>query len=202
MQEAKYIAIDTETGGIGSDVSLLELYCGFYDKNFSKLGEFEVKTKPDNKIYSVTSQALAINKIDLIKHEKEAFTYAAAGTQLYHQLQEWSQGGKIKLIPIGHNVKFDVIKITDNLMKEGTWLKFVSYRTMDTGPIGQFLTTVGVISPDVSGSLNSLREFFNIKLNGQLHTARTDAELTVEILKKMIEATANLNMPRREIDEE
>lgn len=190
-----YIALDTETGGLGSKVALLEVYCEIYDEKFKKLGEIEAKLRPDDNMYVVTAEALNINGIDLVEHQKSAITYKAFGEQLYGWLREWSNNGQNKLIPIGQNVKFDIIKITDNVINPRTWNQFVSYRVLDTATISQFLRVVGVIPPDVKGSLDSLRKFFKIRARGKMHSARTDTKVTVKVLQKMIECTAALNLP-------
>jgi len=47
----------------------------------------------------------------------------------------------------------------------------------------------------VSGSLESLVEYFDIKRNGSLHDAKVDTELTKEVLIKLIEKVKVLNEP-------
>lgn len=218
----KYIVIDTETGGIGRDVSLLSAYFGVLDENFNLLDELELFVRPDNHIYQVTAEALGINKINLVEHEKKAVTYKEAGTKLFNFIEKNStvhkyfipKGtdlkkiaesrindyyktpiGKIptlfgeptieKLEPLGHNVAFDIIKIKDNIISEGSWLKFVSYRLMDTGGIGNFLKKQGKIPKDISGSLTSYAKHFNIDAVNA-HDAKADCQITVAVYKEML----------------
>ena len=90
-----------------------------------------------------------------------------------------------KLEPLGHNVAFDIIKIKDNLISEGSWLKYVSYRLMDTGGIGNFLKKQGKIPKEISGSLSSYCEYFKVD-NSKAHDAKADCQMTVSVYKEML----------------
>lgn len=181
----KYLALDCETGGIGSDVSLLTVWFGLYDSNFKLVAELDLKVKPNDGVYKCTGEALGINQINLAEHDKVAIDYRAAGTQLFEFLKNTSDNGATKLIPVGHNVKFDIVKVCENLISTGSWDKFVSYRVLDTGPIAQFLKLCGYLPQSVSGSLGSLAKHFSIEPQGALHEAKTDAVVTVEVLKAL-----------------
>ena len=213
----KYLVLDTETGGIGPDVSLLTVYLGVLDENLNLLDELELFLKPNDGIYKTTAEALGINKINLVEHEKKAVTYREGGTLLFQFLQKNSFvfqyivpagtdivhiryigdlsmykdivqpiGSTIdKLEPLGHNVAFDIIKIKDNLISEGSWLKFVSYRLLDTGTIGNFLKKKGKIPKEISGSLSSYCDHFKVDKTGA-HDAKKDCEMTVAIFKEML----------------
>lgn len=104
----RYIALDVETGGIGLDKSLLTAYFAVMDQNMTILDELYLHTKPDDGIYQVTADALRINGINLVDHESVAITYKEAGQKLYSFLSKHSAGGQYKMIPIGHNVAFDI----------------------------------------------------------------------------------------------
>lgn len=187
MCKAKYIATDVETGGIGSDKSLLTSYFIVMDENFQKMADLSLITKPDDKIYVLTAEAMNINQIDIVKHDSEAITEKEAKTKLYEFLREQSNEGSTKLIPIGHNVKFDIDFLTAKIISRESWNKFVSYRILDTGTIGQALKAVRKVPEDVSGSLGSWLKHFEIIDHGTLHTAEADTLATVRVLQCQLE---------------
>lgn len=185
-KKAKYIALDVETGGIGTDKSLLSAYFMALDNNLEFVSELLLLTKPDDGIYTVTAEALRINGINLIEHEKVAVTVTEGSQKLYDFLSQINPTGKIKLIPIGHNVAFDIKFIHAKLLKEGTWNKFVAYGgALDTGVIASYLKRTGVIPESVKGSLSSLAEHYKIDNRGA-HDAVVDVHMTVEVLRKML----------------
>ena len=203
----KYLVTDVETGGL-KGTSLLSAYFGVLDENLNLLDELELFVRPDNHQYVVTAEALGINKINLIEHEKKAITYKEAGTKLFNFLEVNSsfpkymipEGSDItklklndhqigwgieKLEPLGHNVSFDIIRIKEDLISEGSWLKFVSYRLMDTGGIGNFLKKQGKIPKEISGSLSSYATHFGVDYTGA-HDAKCDCQITVAVFKEML----------------
>ena len=184
----KYIAFDCETGGLDTGVSsLLTVYFVVFDRNFKVLGDLDLKIKPDKGgHYSVTAEALGINKIDLVKHDAEAVTMTEAKANLYSFLQTHNPDGKSKLIPVGHNIYFDQECVVANLVSRGTWNRFVSYRMLDTGVLLQFLKLTGHVPHTITGSLGSIISHFDIPVNGDLHDAKTDTVSTVKALRAMV----------------
>lgn len=180
----KFLVTDVETGGF-EGTSLLSVYFGVLDEDFNLLDELEVFVRPKDHIYKVTAEALRINKINLIAHEERAMTYADAGTLLFDFLQKNSNGGTLKLEPLGHNVYFDIVRIKEDLISNGSWLKYVSYRVNDTGGIGSFLKKQGKIPSDISGSLSSYATYFGIDTS-RAHDAKGDCEMVIEIFKRML----------------
>lgn len=188
----KYIAIDTETGGIGPEADLLTAYFGIFDENFNLVSELTIKLRPDSKddFFSVSAEALRINKIDLIKHFEEAQPKTEAGSRLRQFLQEntqWVEGKIQRLIPIGHNVTFDIEKIADKLLSKKTLDSYIGYRKLDTGTLGQFFQAAGLIPNTVSASLGNLLKHYGLEFQGEAHTERADALACVDIIKKMLE---------------
>ena len=70
MGEAKYLAFDTETGGLISGVALLTSHFLVLDNDLKVLDELELTTKPNNGHYVIAPEALEVNKINLIEHHK------------------------------------------------------------------------------------------------------------------------------------
>lgn len=182
-----YIVLDTETGGLGLDKSLLTAYFMVCDAKFQKVDELYLFVKPDDGIYRVTGEAMGINKINLVEHDKVALTYKKAGTVLYRFLERCFGYRKERMVPVGHGMNGDLDHIWDKLIGRTTWETFVSYRRLDTSVALQFLKSCDIFPETVSGSLESLVEHFGIKRNGELHDAKVDAELTRDVLVKLVE---------------
>ena len=193
MREATYLATDVETGGIGPEVSLLTAYIAILDQNMEIMDELELAMRPDDKIYHVTAEALAINKIDLIKHDKDERTvsFGKAGELFRNLIQLHSNNGKKKLIPLGHNVAFDMENLYRNVLNKKEAQNYISYRVLDTGSTGRFLVTAGLIPETVTGSLGSYVEHFKVEKR-EAHTARGDVLMTVDLMKAMIALVKNL----------
>lgn len=186
-----FIAFDVETGGIGDDKSLLTAYFAFlkYDNlTFTKLDELDLVIKPDNDVYCVTAESLEITQIDLKQHNRNAVYQRKAGTMLYDKLSNWYKAANSnKLVPVGHNVAFDIRKICTTLVNRGSWEQFVSYRVMDTSTIAQFYRLTGKLPENVSGSLVGLTDYFQITdVDGVPHQAKYDTLNTVKVLENLM----------------
>ena len=184
-KKPKYIALDVESGGVTSGTSLLSLYVTILDSDFNMIDEMDLKIKPDDGIYYVTAEAMAVNGINLIEHDKEAITERQAGSKLYTFLNKNNPGGEVKLLPIGQNVGFDIEFVIEKLIAKGSWEKYVSYRLLDTGVIAQYLKLLGKIPESVSGGLSSLVEFFGVEKR-EAHIAKNDVLMTVDVLRSML----------------
>ena len=182
----RYISLDCETGGIGIEKSLLTVYLEVLDEKLDMLDSLDLTIKPNDSIYHCTAEALGINKIDLVKHDKVAIVEKAAGQMLYKFLDTLSANGTIKLMPLGQNVQFDIKFLQAHLISQGTWEKFVSYRVRDTGVLGNSMLDAGLIPSTVSGSLTSYCQYFGINLV-DAHTASGDVKATIAVYKKMLE---------------
>ncbi len=183
-----FLALDIESGGLGPETSLLTAYYALLNEQFVVIDELDLKLKPEDGIYRVEGKALQINKIDLAKHDLNAITYKYGGRQLYVFLEKAYKLAGDKLIPIGHNVKMDIERSKTDLVSEGSWDQFVSYRTLDTATITQFLKLTGRLPDSISGSLSSLVEYFKIKMpEGMSHEAKYDALVTVKALEQLID---------------
>lgn len=183
-----FIDLDCETGGIPDECSLLTAYFGFFkheNNAIIQLDELDLAIKPDNGIYITTAEGLSVNQIDLVLHNKKAIFQKKAGTLLYDKLRTWYNIANEKLIPVGHNVAFDIRRVKNDLVSTGSWDQFVSYRVLDTCTIAQFFRISGKLPPDLSCSLVNLGEYFNVKVNGIPHEAKYDALVTVKVLENL-----------------
>ena len=184
-----YIVFDTETGGIGLDKSLLTAYFALLELNngtFTVKDDLDLRIKPDNDIYCVTAESLEITQIDLKRHNRGAVYQKRAGTMLYDKLRVWQTIAKDKLVPIGHNVAFDIQRVTNDLVSRGSWEQYVSVRVLDTCTIAQFLSICGKLPADLSCGLVNLSQYFNVQVDGLPHEAKYDALVTAKVLENLI----------------
>ena len=181
MSKALYLPFDNETGGLGKDVALLSAHFAVCDAKWNVIDELDILSKPNDDQYVVTARALEINKINLIEHDKVALTYSQAGAKLRDFLWLHSDNGKVKLVPVGKNVGFDVIKVTDNYLGARTWNQFVSYRLYDITTLVIYLKNVGKLPQDAPDSLEGLANYRGIPI--EAHTAKGDNYAGIEVVK-------------------
>jgi len=194
LPDNKFIFMDSEFGGIGMQYSLLSFCFIITDNKFNILDELNLFLKPNDCVYHVCGEAMNVNKINLIDHDKIALTYKEGGTKLYNFINTHSNFGALKLIPVGHGFSEDLLQLFDKLMNRKTWEAHVSYRRLDTSVTLQFLKICGIFPETVSGSLSSLIEYFKIPIDGELHSARTDTLCTIKVLQKMVELVVDKNI--------
>lgn len=183
----KYLALDTETFGIPKEVTLLTAWFGVFNEKFEQTDSLDLHLKPIDGIYVGQPKALEINNINLSEHDKIAITNKEGGTLLYNFLHRNYLEEKDKLIIVAHNAIFDVQKITENLISKESFDQFCSYRTLDTGTISQFLRMTGKLPMEVEAGLGKLVKHFDIQVDGEMHTAETDAKCTIKVLQKLME---------------
>ena len=184
-----YLPMDNETGGLGDTVSLLSTYLEVVDENLNTVDSLELYTKPNDGIYMVKASGLDVNKIDLVQHEQVAITYSEAGQKLFNFLKKNSQDGKIKLIPVGKNVQFDVAGLQRCLLGKSNMDKFVSYRQLDITSLAMGLQIKGRLPSDMSLSLFSLARYFGVDkaVIGNAHEAKYDVKITMLVFSKLLE---------------
>lgn len=181
----KLIAMDCETGGLGDDVSLLTVWFGIYSPEFQLMDELSLKIKPEDGLYHIQAQALEVNGINLIEHDKVAETKRTAGKKLYEFLKK--NKGDNMLTPVGHNVAGDVKWVQNNLLNAEAWNQFCSYRKLDSSTIARFLKMCGVLNIEKAG-LSNLIEYFELddKIDGIAHEERYDAIASLMAIEEMV----------------
>lgn len=142
-----FLALDTETGGIGLDKSLLTLYAVMLDDNLvpvkvadcgipgavplategwpTKTLEISIKLKPNDGIYKVTGESLGINRINLTEHDKEAITYKEGGTLLYAFLEECYAESRRLLTGNGSRNKTELRKFSEGDSQESKEVRLI-----------------------------------------------------------------------------
>lgn len=189
-----FLALDTEHGGFGGPTTLLSVYFEVLSEDLRTIASLEMSLRPNDKIYQVNAEALAVNGIDLVKHDQQAISYSSAGQILRDFLKQHSRSGARKLIPLGHNVHDDVRRVYDDLLGKGEATKYVSYRMLDTGTVGQFLKQAGRIPKYVAGSLGSYVEHYHVEEDG-FHTAKGDTKMTIEVMRAMLNELKGASFP-------
>jgi DNA polymerase III alpha subunit (gram-positive type) len=185
--QAIYLGMDNETGGLDENCTLLTTYLCALDKNLNKIDSLYLFLKENNdKPYVVEAGGLEVNKIDIIQHDKIAMPYSKGGQLLREFIKKHSSDGAEQLIPLGHNVHFDITGINNKLLSRGNWQHFVSYRHFDTQIYARGLQMKGVLPMDMSISLVNLTKFFNVKVPGSAHEAEYDTLATVEVAKCLL----------------
>jgi oligoribonuclease (3'-5' exoribonuclease) len=189
----KYIAFDVEAGGTEVDHSMLSAYFVVIDEDLKTVyGELDLLIKPDNGNYVVTAEALGVNRINLIEHDKVAITESKAGTLLYNFLKTHAPNGTVKLTPLGHGIAFDVQFVKRHLLNK-SFNQFVSYRMLDTSSIIQFMKLVGQVPRDLAGSLSEIATYFGVStVTNIAHTAKGDTWMVIEILRKLRDSEMGL----------
>lgn len=186
----KYLIIDTETGGlVENEPSLLSLYAYLTDSKLNYLDDIELKIKPDDEVYRINPYALAVNKINLVEHNKIAITESEAKNKFLNFVKKNNTHGE-KIIPVGHNLNFDLY-FTKKLCHD--WEKYFSYRVLDTASVAKFLFLAGKITlPENNrgGSLEDLANYFKLDYT-QAHDAKFDVQLTLNVLKKLLNLIEN-----------
>ena len=155
----KYLCFDTETGGLEpTKHDLLSVTFFVVNAATDKVEDkLELFIKPEaGEPYRVTAEALKVNKIDLVKHDAIAISTTEAALKVKIFLNNvFMRGHKERLIPLGHNVPFDIAFSQIGLgFSKAEWQKYVHYRTLDTATIGRFLVDTGVFPSDVGGGLS------------------------------------------------
>lgn len=187
-----YLFIDTETGGLTPQHSLLTLSCIGVDKDFDIIprmvpaGDAKLYLKIKHDEYALTAGALAVNKINILEHNATGVALTEARKTLLAFLDEVVRlSGRARLVPAGHNVGFDIQFVRANLLTDAEWDKYFTYPAFDTAAIARFFTAAG--RHDGGYSLQRLRDKFVPHMTHDLHDAEIDNLTTIELARKLVE---------------
>jgi DNA polymerase III alpha subunit (gram-positive type) len=172
-----YLAVDCETTGLLDTSQVLTAYFIILDDDFTELKTLDLKIKYDPK-YTLNKRAMEINQINLEEHNNVAVNMCDA-----KKLVEDFLKSKSRLVPIGHNVAFDLNILKCNGLLEN--INIISYFSLDTLTIAQFLKSCNKLPQKQSMSLKTLCDFYGLKLDNDLgyHNAEYDIRMTIELLK-------------------
>lgn len=189
MRKSKYLAFDTETGGLNPLKNpILTAFFGIIGEDFGLIDELNLYIRPEAPFDTVEPDALAINKIDLSEHLESPRTVSLteAKGQLLNFLKK-HKGAKMadRLRPMGYNIDFDLGMVWAQLLPPTDWNANVHYAKMDPKTIVDFLKESGWLPPEI-GKLESLAKHFNISTLGA-HECRSDTLMMVESYKRLID---------------
>ena len=190
------ILFDTETGGLETMYSLLEAYFVTLSEDLQPIEELHLKIKPNpGEPYIVSAGALQVNKIDLVTHETNAITRNDARAKLVDFLaRAHGQAGK-KLMPMGHNVPFDIGFVQRHLVAKAEWEQYCSYHLDDTVVLISALKRRGILRKNV-WSLGTVAKELGVQFDStQLHGAKADAMLTLMVYRKLLEYVTKSAIP-------
>lgn len=176
----RYLVLDTETGGLSEkDYDILSIGYVVTNKSLRVLtkGEILIKADPSR----VSEEALKVNGINLEEHNAVAYTAQQAAAKLDLVVTKYWKEKKPTII--GQNIPFDV-KFVKTIF-EGTGMSFTPhYKSIDLRTVWQLLLALGKVStPD--SKQDTILDYLGIESKGKRHTALTDAENVLRILKEI-----------------
>lgn len=183
-----YLFIDTETGGLTPDFSLLTVSAILTDSAFNVVCVHDLdpglylRVKHAN--YTTHPRAMAVNGIDLAEHDQYGFTVEESREAFSAFVKEGRVLlGHKKLVPAGHNVPFDVKFLQHYVMPEDEWQSMFTHPALDTCAAARLFAAANKISGGCG--LDNLRRIFDIN-TGVAHNAETDNLAAIELAKKLV----------------
>jgi hypothetical protein len=181
------LGIDTESGGIGLEYSLLSINFSIIDDNCEIVESLDLKLKPDpingRSEYFVQAEALRVNKINLAQHDLEAISYKESKSVIYKWLEKTTKEyGNFTVF--GQKVERDVELITRYTISENSWYNFVNRRVIDTISLGKYAQLIGLIPETQSLSLSKITDYLGVEVDeNRIHDAQYDVMLGAQYLK-------------------
>jgi len=181
ISQNKYIAFDCETSGISETSNLLTVSFIILDKDFIQRDSLNVSLKQTSG-YNIYPEALQINRINIIKHHESSTDLQTSRKILLDFLNK--NKGSYNLIPIGHNITFDIRFIkSSGLLTHKEYSNFISCNPIDTLVVAQFLKTCGKLPQKQSLSLINLCNHFKLdSCKNSEHTSEYDIKMTIKLL--------------------
>ena len=125
---------------------------------------------------------MRVNKINLSDHAATSMSQERAAEELEHFLQKgMRQNSDKKLIPVGHNIGFDLDFVWHHLMAEDKWRRYCTYPAIDTAVLARFFGTINKIPGFYN--LVALRQLFQIE-TGEAHHALPDVLANLALAQK------------------
>lgn len=182
------ISLDVETGGLEDTYSLLtasfRLATYHTELQAIEYGDtLDLKLKPNDGVYVLSAGGMAVNKIDIVEHDRHALTYKEAKPLLYEFLKDNLSDGN-KAIPVGQHVAFDVARVQQSLISIGSWENFVSYRCLDIASLSLFSMLLGNIDKEQKIGLQHIARLLGCGSDDDAwHTSEYDSITNLEVLR-------------------
>lgn len=201
-----YLAIDTETGGLGLDKQLLEIGAAIFsiddEDGFAHIGNVFENLPPVSIMIDRreslrgTATAFKINSYVKRIADRQFGMKDIGNARWLPQMSavaflEWSVAAS-KLYPrpiiLGHNTAFDVHHIDNFMSQEGIdeWSGLFCHRKLDTCAIITALREAGHFPALESSSLGKTAELFGFDTSKQ-HAALFDARLTFKVYRYLLQ---------------
>lgn len=182
-----YLFLDTETGGLDPQFSLLTLAAVLADKDFQPIcggnKEDTLYLQVRHPEYLVTPDAMTINKIDLVHHSAVGLNITEAQVAFKDFIERgFEKNNGRKLMPVGHNLAFDLRFVWGQLMPKKDWERYCGYHFIDTMVVARFFNAIGLL--DHGCSLVDLRDLFQIE-TGDAHNALADTKATLAVARAL-----------------
>jgi DNA polymerase III epsilon subunit-like protein len=181
-----YLFLDTETGGLDLERhSLLSIGLVVGDDGVVRDSlEILIRHEP----YVVSAGGMAVNRIDLVRHDQAALEPAAALDALEAFAQRHFPGGA-PITLVGHNVTFDRNFLAVFFARHNRPLEpRISHRIIDTHSIAAVLRDAGKLIVPGLGSTALFQHFGIVVPEEKRHTALGDALATFELYWKLVES--------------
>ncbi|MGL5718001.1 MAG: 3'-5' exonuclease [Paraclostridium sp.] len=186
LKDRYYVLIDTETTGFNKNKhQLLEVGLVVL-KNKQVVEWFEVKIKHID--YTINTEAMKANKIDLLAHEEEAYDEKGAAELILYILSKYIEDEK-GLIVVGQNIDFDIGFLESMFIRVGKikeYRKCISYRKLDIMQIALTKCLEGKIELERL-DLDSLLNKFEIDILDNRHRALTDCYLELAVMNRLLD---------------
>ena len=180
----KVLIIDIETGGLNP---YKDAICSI---SYKVLGEETIIThfiKPYEKTYNKT--ALAVNGISIYDLEKKGVSLNEALDHLLNYLCDVSEGNKLNVKLMGHNLHFDLkfMEYAYNEYMENDLFDYCHYHYKDTMQLADNLRDLGLLKIDKI-KLETLYRFFfgEDGLLANAHESESDVLMTEKVYNKLI----------------
>lgn len=192
-----YLVIDTETSGLDPvNYDLLTLYMAVVDF-FEDYGgdvpyKYVINTKKSLSLnlrpawgqdYRVDPEAMAINKIDLVAHDKIAMPVAVAAMTVEHFLKSVRNSEDDKIDVIGWNPTYDTGFLFHNMPNTQ---KYFGHSNIDIKSLALVYRDIEkpILTP--KANLSGFARHFGFDPS-KAHNAEEDCKLAISVLNKLVE---------------
>lgn len=190
----KYIGLDCEFGGFEPQHSLLTVGLSVTDSDFQEIDSLHLNVFPPGGSYIVNAEAMEVNGIDLVQHNRTALPADKCSEEIKKLLKRHGcigvttdeEGKKREVIEhltvVGHAVKGD-IDLIKSAFPDCRWVRYCGFKYIDTLQIGWFYKDLGMIDPKLKLGLSKIVKTMVPDYEFKAHDALEDARASLALLK-------------------
>ncbi len=187
----KIAAFDTETTGLHTTCMPWQFACKIIDFENENI-DYNIYFEPPASDMKELSQWVKDNT-DLVKLVESGTlkTSEVAFNEIIDFLEEQTNGGQDKLIPMGQNIQFDLdvlarlfhqFKHTNHKYQKIAVKKYFDYHQIELGTISNLAYISGAIDFGKNQKLGTVAECLGVEVDeDSLHDARYDVEMAYEV---------------------